>query len=179
MNTEDLLKKTDASLIRREQTANILLQNPLILKETIAIIRKKEKDLNLKALMAVEVLARNHFEVLHRFVPELVNSGKLYSDSSSRRCLAKIYMFSIESDLMHSSEFNLNSELKKQVLELSFLWLIDKEKTAVKVFSMQNIFQLRHEEPWVREELKGIIEKGLPKSSAGYRSRATKILRKL
>jgi len=179
MAAEKVLTRMDATLSNRESAADIILKEQAVLKQTITFIIQKEKDLCLKALMAIEVLARNNFHAIHIFIAELVHSGKLYSDSSSRRCLAKIYGFAIKEDSNEISKFRLNSEIKKEIIALSFLWLVSKEKTAVLVFSMQNLYELRQEEKWITNELQGILEKELPNSSAGYRSRGRKILRKL
>ncbi|MGA8853023.1 MAG: hypothetical protein WB492_02485, partial [Christiangramia sp.] len=136
-------------------------------------------EFSLKCLMALEMLGRNNFQFLRPYSSQLILSGKLFSDSSSKRCLAKLYGLIIDEHLNKQSEFKLTRNLKQEILELNFNWLLSQEKVAVKVFSIQNIYDLRHEEDWIGEELKGILEKEILNSSAGYKSRATKILRKL
>ncbi|CAL66067.1 hypothetical protein [Christiangramia forsetii] len=179
MNGEKLLLNMDLSIAERRFAANLILENQDLLDELIVFINKNESKLALLALRAIEVLAQSHFEIIHKFIPELIHSGKLYSDSSSRRCLAKIYGFAIKENSNKISGFKLTSELKKEIIELSFLWLISIEKTAVKVFSMQNIYDLKMEEHWIAQELIGVIEKEFPNSSQGFKPRAIKILRKL
>ena len=173
MNAEIILVKTDASLEKRETAAQLLFESPSFLAETVTMITEPQ-DLSLKALMVIEVFSRKYFEKLKPFMADIIYAGKIYSDSSSRRCLAKLFGLGIKQD-----DDVLSQELKKEILELSFLWLVSNEKAAVKVFSMQNIYDLRHEESWIEPELKGILEKDITTSSPGYRSRAAKILRKL
>jgi len=179
MKAGNILLQMDNSLSKRKAAANKILKDHAILKETIALINSNEKNLSLKALMALEMLSRNNFQAIQAYSSELIHSGKLYHDSSSRRYLSKIYGQAIQVNLDNTSSFYLVSELKKEIIELSFLWLISNEKTAVKVFSMQNIFDLRLEKPWITEELRGVIEKEFPNSSQGFKPRATKILRKM
>lgn len=178
MTAESLLNNMDATLFKRVSVADKLSKNQNLLEDFIEIISNGE-ELSLKALMAVEVLGRNEFQKLRPYMPEIISSAKLYLNSSSRRCLAKIFSFAIKTTFKSQDKVLLTSDLKIEISELSFLWLISDEKTAVKVFSMQNLYELRHEAQWIKEELKGIIEKALPSSSAGYKSRAVKILRKL
>ena len=59
------------------------------------------------------------------------------------------------------------------------LLLSPDEPVAVKVFSMSVLCNLCKEEPALRHELKLIIEAQLPYGSAGYKSRAGKILKTL
>ncbi|WP_298526290.1 hypothetical protein [uncultured Christiangramia sp.] len=56
---------------------------------------------------------------------------------------------------------------------------MNDEKTATKVFAIQNIYDLRKEEKWIETELISLLEKNISTSTPGYRSRALKILRKL
>ncbi|SDR85343.1 hypothetical protein [Gramella sp. MAR_2010_147] len=179
MKIESILLNIDSTLATREAAAHFILKHPQYLPQTITIITEKKKDLSLKALMALEILSRNNFKNIQRYTPELVHSGKLYNDSASRRYLSKIYGKAILACSDMKYNYNLTSVLKKEIIELSFLWLISKEETAVKVFSMQNLYDLRNEQPWISEELKAIIEKEFPVSSQGFKPRATKILRKL
>jgi len=179
MKVENIFLQLDSSISKRKDAANIILKDHIILKETIALISSHEKNLSLKALMAIEMLSRNNFQAIQAYSSELIHSGKIYLDSSSRRYLSKIYGQAIKANFDNTSSFCLASELKKEIIELSFLWLISNEKTAVKVFSMQNIFDLRLEKPWITEELKGVIEKEFPNSSQGFKPTATKILRKM
>ena len=179
MRIESLLMNMDNSISSRSKIAGILAQDPEYLNECIEVIVWHNDDFSLKCLMAIEMLSRNNFQLLKPYSSQFILSGKLFSDSSSRRCLAKIYGLIIGDHRSKNSEFELTRNLKQELLELNFKWLLSEEKVAVKVFSMQNIYDLRYEEDWIGTELKGILEKEILKSSAGYKSRAIKILRKL
>lgn len=178
MTAEQILSNVDASLQKREKAAEILASSEGLRRQSLTIIKNKT-DLSLKALMVFEILGRMDFKLIAPFIPALIKIAHDYTNSSSRRCLAKIFNFAINEHKNKNSTFQLNRTLRTNIIELSFLWLISEEKTAVKVFSMQNIYDLREDEPWIEAELMAILEKDLPGSSAGYKSRASKILRKL
>ena len=179
MIIQDILNKTDATLNKRTLASQKLIESEELRKQAVELIKNKDKDFSLKALMVLEVLGRDHFKMLEPYIPSLIKYGKLYTDSSSRRCFSKIYNFAINSDKSSETHFNLSTQSKLEIIEQSFLWLVSIEKTAVKVFSMQNIFELREEVPWISDQLKGILEKDIVHSSAGFKSRGIKILRKL
>ena len=66
-----------------------------------------------------------------------------------------------------------------EVIEICFRYLTGNEAIAIKVFSMTVLFNLSQLVPEISEELKINIEDQLPYGSAGFKSRANKILAKL
>ena len=67
-----------------------------------------------------------------------------------------------------------------QILDIAFRFLQDKrESIAVKVFSMSVLETLSADSPELSQELRIIIEDQLPYSGPAFRSRATKILKRL
>ena len=67
-----------------------------------------------------------------------------------------------------------------QILDIAFRFLQDKrESIAVKVFSMSVVEALSVNKPELCQELRIIIEDQLPYSGPAFRSRATKILKRL
>ena len=179
MKIEEILNETDATLDKRVLASQKLVKSADLRNQAAELIKNQDKDFALKALMVFEVIGRERFDTLEAFIPSLINHGKLYKDSSSRRCLSKIYNLAICSDKNPETHFNLSRQSKLAIIEQSFLWMVSQEATAVKVFSMQNIFDLKEEESWISEQLQGILEKDIAQSSAGYKSRGIKILRKL
>lgn len=64
-----------------------------------------------------------------------------------------------------------------RVLDICFDFLQDKkEPVAIQVFSMTVIFNITGDKPEIRKELITIIEDILPYASAGFRSRANKLM---
>jgi hypothetical protein len=67
-----------------------------------------------------------------------------------------------------------------KVADIAFQYLQDpKEPVSIKVFSMTVLANLCGEFPELKNELIPILESQLPLGSAGYRSRASKILKAL
>lgn len=67
-----------------------------------------------------------------------------------------------------------------KVAGVAFKFLTDtKEPVAIRVFAMTVLANIAKEEPDLKEELKIIIEDGLPYGSAAYVSRAKKTLKQL
>jgi len=73
---------------------------------------------------------------------------------------------------------SIPKQFHAKVIDLCFAFLQSKEEpVAVKVFSMSVLFKVVQDKPELLRELAIILEDQLPYSSAGYRSRATKILK--
>jgi hypothetical protein len=67
-----------------------------------------------------------------------------------------------------------------QVADIAFKFLMDtKEPVATRVFAMTVLANIAEEEPDLKEELRIVIEDGLPYGSPAYVSRAKKILKQL
>lgn len=65
---------------------------------------------------------------------------------------------------------------KQHMIDACFGWLQGEHKVATRVFAMTALWNLREEEDWITEALRQEINRQLPKSSAGFRNRALKIL---
>jgi hypothetical protein len=75
--------------------------------------------------------------------------------------------------------FKLSERDKSILINLCFDYLLSKEyPVAIHVFSMEVLFNLSREMPEIGGELYSILEDKLPEASAGYRSRAKRILEK-
>jgi hypothetical protein len=74
----------------------------------------------------------------------------------------------------------LTKRNKGILLALCFDWLGDLSRpVAIRVHSMQYLFSLSRSEQGIRDELISILEDGYADGSAGFQSRATKILKQL
>ncbi len=65
------------------------------------------------------------------------------------------------------------------VADKCFLLMDPKEPIAVRVFAMTVLANIAREEPGLKKELRIVIEDQLPYASAGFLSRARKVLREL
>jgi hypothetical protein len=75
---------------------------------------------------------------------------------------------------------DIPKKLHGKVADLCFKYLTDKqEPIAIHVFSMSAIQSIAKDNPELKRELQMIIEDHLPFASAGYLSRARKVLKNL
>ena len=65
---------------------------------------------------------------------------------------------------------------REKLVEVAFDWLIGDYRVACKVRAMTCLHLLAGEINWIGPELSIILEQNLPRSTPGYRSRASKIL---
>ncbi len=77
-------------------------------------------------------------------------------------------------------EIDLPEKHHGAIMDLCFTYLQSpKESLAVKVFSMSVLANLAKYYPEIKPELKLVIEDQLPHQSAGFKSRAKKVLKQL
>ena len=56
-------------------------------------------------------------------------------------------------------------------------WLIGNEKVAIHAYSMQTLFVFGKESDWIHNELRQVLVDNIAYGSAGYVSRAKRILK--
>jgi len=75
---------------------------------------------------------------------------------------------------------DLPEELMGRVVDICFKFLLDlKEPAAIRIFSMQVLYNICTKEPELADELRIVIEEFMPHGTAGFRSRGKKILKGL
>lgn len=78
------------------------------------------------------------------------------------------------------AEIDWPEDLTGEIADISFRFLDDpKEAIAIRVFSMTVCYKITLKEPELANELKIILEDHLPHATAGFKSRANKILKAL
>jgi hypothetical protein len=77
-------------------------------------------------------------------------------------------------------DVEIPEKLQGTMADIAFTYLQNPtEAIAIKVFSMTIVYNLTKKYPELEEELRFILEEQMPYQSAGFRSRAGKILRDL
>lgn len=72
----------------------------------------------------------------------------------------------------------LSEEWQGHILDISFEFLVSqKEPVAIKVHSMQIVYNICQNEPELLNELKLVIEEQMPYSKPGFKSRGKRILK--
>ena len=109
------------------------------------------------------------------------NISKVHLDSAVRP-VAKICEYLVIA-YYSKEDNNIKNTLKplyqERIIETCFDWMITNQKVAVKVYSMSSLYLLGKDYDWVYPELVTILERDFNSSSAGFKSRAKQILKKM
>ena len=70
----------------------------------------------------------------------------------------------------------LEARHRERMAEACFDWLIGPHKVAPKAYSMQALYLLGEEFPWIRPELREVLKLNYAKGSAAYQARARHVL---
>lgn len=73
----------------------------------------------------------------------------------------------------------LSQAQRERITSACFDWLIGPHEVAPKAYCMRSLYLLGQDAPWIREELRPILQQGYPQGSAAYRARARRILKLL
>ena len=103
------------------------------------------------------------------------NLYKLKNDSAIRS-ISRFVMFLVQDN---SKKSYLSNKQLLKIMEACFDWLIADYRVAVKAHAIYTLFELGKKEDWINPELRNILESDAINHSAGYKSVARKILKKL
>ncbi len=178
----EFLKNVDGTLESRTKMASFILENPREISSLLRIAFLDEDPLSSKACWVLEVLAREHLDLI---LPHLTlfmgNLDKITLDSSVRPmakiCESLTLAYFHEKDpqvLAHLTEVHL-----EQMATVCFDWLISDQKVAPQAYAMSCLYHLGSKFPWIHPELRQVLELNYPKRSAAYQARARQVLQML
>lgn len=183
MTKDELYKNltlVDASRQRRQQQAQQILSHTELVKPLLEIVFNEDDTISYKAAWVLELVCLERLDLLYGYLNLFSkNISKLRMDSAIRP-VAKICMLLLEV-YYHKPSGELKDQLtqrhKERIMETCFTWMITEQKVATKAFSMSSLYLLGTEFKWVHPELKGLLERDYQSQTAGYKSKAKKILR--
>jgi len=161
----------DSSRKLADLTANMVYDNPELFDDLVTLALSDESPFAQRAARVLSIctlecpeIIRAHRRNIIRQLPSLRNEGVI-------RSLLKVYA--------EMPTSYLESE-KSVLMNLCFDFLSSAgTPVALKVYSMEILYRMSENIPELRHELYLVIESQMPFSSAGYKSRGEKILRKL
>lgn len=164
----------------RKTASNIVLNQPNLIKNLVALTFDIDNKLSIKAAWVLEWICTHH-GIIH-IIPYLntftQNIQRVHFDSAVRPC-AKICEH-IAKSYTSKKEHEIKSSLTPKHIDLivatGFDWLIGQQKIAVKAYTMQTLYLLGKERDWVYEELEYIIRTKVIHESKGCKARGRKIL---
>lgn len=169
----------NASRENRMNAAQWVLNHPDSLPELIAYAFKNEPELSNKANWTLEFVCLENLEMLYPHLDYFFDHLSYVKDNSSVRPLAHIceilcLKYYTEKNELLTSLFSKTH--KSKMTECCFDWLLTEKKVACQVRAMLCLFYLGTENRWIHNELKALLQKNVPKGSAGYQARGKKIL---
>jgi len=115
------------------------------------------------------ICAEKHPHLVQPYLSQMIdNLAKDVHDAVKRNTVRALQFIEIPEELLGEAANNCFALLES-----------NKEPIAIKVFSMTVLGNICEKEPDLGQELKLIIEDQLPYGSAGFKSRAKKVLKKI
>lgn len=168
----DTIKRqlADSSRALAELNASLIIENPNLLNSLLEVSWWDQGPWPERASRAVSLCVGRFPELLKPHIREIISRLKDVKSEGARRNLLKI---------LAEVPIRLTKREKSNLIGLGFTFLTGNYSVAVKVYSMQILYNMSLEIPEIASELAQIIEDRLPEATPGYRSRGSKILRKL
>ncbi|MCL6217388.1 hypothetical protein [Zunongwangia pacifica] len=176
MNIEYQLEKMTLHAESRAKFSRFISENQALPR--LIQILQHYSEYRRNAIVAIEFYARAHWEEVLKYSEEIIDISGKVSSETEKRCIAKLLEKITEFQHLNP-DFNLPQQSLEKIAALSFDWLLDGSKTATKVFAMQSLFYVGFKIDWIHPELKAYLQHNFMNASAGFRSRSTKILKKL
>jgi len=165
-----LLHLHNSSRTLAELTANMVYENPGLLHSLISIAWMKEPHAQ-RASRIVSFCALQFPELIKPYSATIIKKLESVQSKSVIRNFLKIFA---------EAPVRLTNKDKSILVNCCFGFLLSGEyPVAIKMYSMQLLYNLSLEMPEIGGELALVLIDKLPGSSPGYKSRARKILTKL
>ncbi len=182
MSKNQLIARLDqmpnAKRIYRDNLADETLKIKNGVTFLVEITFESHGKISIKAAWVLDIIASRDYLQLKPILAVFCSHIHLLKIDSAKRPFAKIA--SILSTVNRTKKDLVLSTLQQeQLIETNFDWLTTKSDIAVKVYSMEALFQLGFSNLWVHEELKLILQKNISQQSPSYSSRGKKLLKSL
>lgn len=166
--------------VNRNKAANIVLEQPELVKSLVDLTFKVDNKLSIKAAWVLEWICTHHgiihiLPYLNKFVS---NISKVHFDSAVRPCakicehLATAYTSKKENLVKE----HLSIKQIDSIIETGFDWLITDQKIAVRAYTMTFLYLFGLQKDWVHPGLKHLISTKIIHESKGCKARGKYIL---
>lgn len=180
---KELLKALDlvqtASRAERNSAARYVIQHPESFPYLVELVFENSGRTSVKAAWVLELVCEQQIFLMQNSIVFFTQNLNRITDESTLRPLAKVCNYLTLAAYKDAPVVLLSFDEKEQITSFCFDLLINDHKIASQVFAMDSLLRLGTDHNWINRELREIISKNLPEKSAGYRSHAKKILRKL
>ena len=159
----------ESSRRNTDMVADIILKKPEFFSELVTILLKNENPASWKAAWVMDVVSEHQPELLDPHLEKIIEHLESFANDGSKREVLRML-----------SRSQIPENQVGHVITLCFDWLTTtKESVAVKMFSMEILYQISRQEPDIKMELADTIEMRMPEESPGFQSHGKKLLKKL
>ena len=174
------LDYVNATRDARGKAARGILENPALFGPLLEIAMTEAGVIGHRACWIVEFVCKEQLLLMEPHLDYWVSKLPDLSDESAIRPMAKLAEMLCEyHEKTQQPMPTWTLEFQEELIAVCFDWLIGPHKVAPKAFSMRCLYLLGKPAGWVHEELRATLLKGYPSGSAGYKSRAGHLLKKL
>ena len=162
---------TDSSRAVGELVANAVGNNPEYFKTVLGLAMRDIPKVSLRAGRVIFLCCEKYPELLDPYIEELIISlSKLKNEGAIRTILKALTLY---------DEYGNENSLG-MLMETCFNFLSSNEAAvAVKIYSMDILFNICKKEPGLKYELMAVIEDQIPKNSKAFKARAKSILKRM
>lgn len=163
---------------------NEFREQKLDTEELITLSSSSDSALAFHSAWVLENILLSKPEGIDFYLPRLVELLPKITNDSVKRHFTKLISIGIRRIVLKETTRSCEREFwaldLEPLEELCFKWFVEEDtKPALKVHALVILFLLSTREPWIAEELPGIIENQMQLSSPGFRAKAKQILRLL
>lgn len=152
--------------------ASVVENNVQLFDELMQLVLSNEKTISGRAAWVVETIWLKYPHLIDKYIPEMIDFLPVSSYDNQKRHFLKM--------LSTIDLCRLDENRQGIILDCCFTWLEDPVyPTAVKMFSMQVIYNYIKLEPVLAGELAAIIENQMDDATPGFKNRGKKILKEL
>ncbi|MCB2196071.1 MAG: hypothetical protein KQH79_09425 [Bacteroidetes bacterium] len=171
MNFRDQLL-AELSKRNTDYIASVVNRDKTLFKELIEILLSNEKLVSGRAGWVIETIWLKYPQMIKPYINDLIDFlPKAHRDNQRRHCLKILSTINLET---------LDEERLGILIDRCFTWLEDPiYPPAVKVLSMQIIFNYVKIESLIASELIAIIENQFEDATPGFKNRGEKLLKEL
>jgi len=169
MNFERLFY--DSSRALSDQVTKLIGNDPQKFQQLYEFVISGYSKASERAARSLDVCCEQYAELIYPYLDELVHHSASIKSVTKKRCMMRILTRHPIPENENTLGFLMNH---------CFGYLEDpKESIAVKVYSMEILYEMSKVIPEIRNELRHLTEENMRYGSAGIRSFGSKILRKL
>ncbi len=163
------LLKEERSKNQTNKIIQFVGSDPEKMEDLMSLFFHEEWRYNQWAAWPLGYIGCNQPQLIQPYHQKMINALRNPSHDSVARNILRIY-----------GEIAIPEDIEGELYEICFNYLLDLKQTiAIRVFSMTVLGEISHKYPELQEELISVIEEFLPHGSAGFKSRAKKVLIKL